>query len=137
MAEYIAQSGYRSGKFNVNDLSKLKEFVAGYGENNSGGRHLGDEFSAPNLEDFFTQSYESFVKNSNFNYGLGALVVYYFFHMDGEKDAANIKAFLKELKKGTEAPESFEALLAGRSWDGLEEDITKGWRARGIKINFK
>tara|TARA_R110002096_G_scaffold206847_3_gene393111 strand:- start:524 stop:1552 length:1029 start_codon:yes stop_codon:yes gene_type:complete len=137
LSEYIAQSGYRSGKFNVNDLSKLKEYVTAYGEKNSGGRALGEEFTAPNLEDYFTQDYGSFTNNANFNYGLGALTVYYFFHMDGDKDAANIKAFLKELKKGTKAPESFEALLAGRTWDEMEAAITKGWRARGVRINFR
>lgn len=137
MAEYIAQSGYRSGKFNVNDLSKLKEYVTAYGEGNSGGRALGEEINAPNLEDFFTQSYGRFTENANFNYGLAALVVYYYFHMDESKDATNIKAFLKGLKEGKAAPEMFEPLLAGRTWDQMEEDITRGWRARGIKINFR
>lgn len=137
LAEYIAQSGYRSGKFNVNDLSKLKEYVTAYGENNSGGRALGEEFSAPDLKEHMMQDYGSFVANSNFNYGFSALLVYYFFHMDGEKDAANIKAFLKELKKGNKPPEAYDALLAGRSWDEMEEDITKGWRGRGIRIHFR
>jgi len=137
MAEYIAQSGYRSGKFNVNDLSKLKEYVTAYGEGNTGGLALGEEINAPNLEDFFTQSYAQFSDNTNFNYGLAVLVVYYYFHMDGNKDAANIKAFLKGLKEGKEVPDMFEALLAGRTWDQMEGDIIKGWRARGIKINFK
>ena len=57
--------------------------------------------------------------------------------MDGNKDATNIKAFLKGLKEGKKSPDMFEPLLAGRSWDQMEEDITKGWRARGIKINFR
>jgi hypothetical protein len=137
MAEYIAQSGYRSGKFNVNDLSKLKEYVTAYGEGNTGGRALGEEIDAPNLEDFFTQSYGQFTENGNFNYGLGALVVYYYFHMDGDKDAANIKSFLKALKGGKKVPEVFEPLLAGRSWEEMEADITKNWRSRGVKINFR
>lgn len=137
LAEYIAQSGYRSGKFNVNDLSKLKDFVTAYGEDGSGGRALGEDINSPALEDFFNQSYESFTANANFNYGMGALVVYYFFHMDGEKDGARIKAFLKGLKSGNnEAPKMFEPLLDGRSFDDLEAEITKNWRARGIRINF-
>ena len=46
--------------------------------------------------------------------------------MDGNKDATNIKAFLKGLKEGKAAPEMFEPLLAGRTWDQMVEDITVG-----------
>ncbi|MEC5128080.1 hypothetical protein VSU19_15040 [Verrucomicrobiales bacterium BCK34] len=137
LAEYIANSGYRSGKFNVDDLQKLKARVTAYGEDGRGGRALGEEFNAPDLNEFFTQDYGSFVANAQLNYGLGALVVYYFFHMDGEKDAANIKNFLKGLKEGKKIPEMYEPLLAGRSWDEMEADITRGWRARGVRINFQ
>jgi hypothetical protein len=82
------------------------------------------------------QEYDSFTANSNLNYGIAALVVYYFFHMDGDKDAANLKAFLKALKEEKTAPQAFEYLLAGRSWDEMEAAITQGWRSRGVKINF-
>lgn len=137
MAEYIANSGYRSGKFDIDDLQKLIARVTAYGENNTGGRALGEEFTAPDLETYFMQDYDSFTANGNLNYGLGALVVYYFFHMDGEKDAANIKAFLKALKEEKTPPQLFEPLLAGRTWDEMEADITQGWRSRGVKINFQ
>ena len=137
LAEYIANRGYRSGKFNVDDLQKLKARVTAYGEDGRGGRALGEEFTAPDLNEFFTQDYGSFVGNAQLNYGLGALVVYYFFHMDGEKDAANIKNFLKGLKEGKKVPEMYEPLLAGRTWDEMEADITKSWRSRGVRINFQ
>lgn len=136
LAEYISESGYRSGKFNVNDLQKLKANVTAYGEDGQGGRALGTEINAPDLNEFFVQSYDSFLSNAHLNYGLGALIVYYYFHMDGEKDAANIKEYLKGLKAGKKAPEMFEPLLAGRSWDEMEADITKSWRSRGVRINF-
>lgn len=136
LAEYVAQSGYRSGKFNVDDLQKLKDHVTAYGEDGRGGRALGEEFNAPDLEGFMTMEYDSFLANPQLNYGLGALVVYYFFHMDGEKDAANVKNFLKGLKEGKKIPEMHEPLLAGRSWEELEEDIHRAWRSRGVRINF-
>lgn len=137
LAEYISNSGYRSGKFNVDDIQKLKATVTAYGEDNRGGNALGEEFTAPDLNEFFTQDYWSFVANSQLNYGLGALVVYYFFHMDGDKDASNIKNFLKGLKEGKKVPEMYEPLLAGRTWDEMEADITKSWRSRGVRINFQ
>lgn len=136
MAEYIAHSGYRSGKFNVGDLEKLKAYVTAYGENDTRGRALGEEIDAPDLQQFFLQEYDSFTANGNLNYGLAGLVVYYFFHMDGKKDAANLKAFLKALKEKKTPPQVFEPLLAGRSWDEMEAAITQGWRSRGVKINF-
>lgn len=136
-AEYVAQSGYRSGKFNVNDLQKLKAHVTAYGEDGRGGRALGEELSAPNLEEFMSQDYRTFLENSRFNYGFAALLVYYFYHMDGDKDAANIKNYLKGLKEGKKIPEMYEPLRAGRSWDELEADITKAWRSRGIRITFR
>jgi hypothetical protein len=136
LAEYISQSGYRSGKFNVDALSKLKDYVTGYGEDGKGGRALGEDLNAPDLNEFMSQDYGSFIANAGFSYGFSALLVYYFFHMDGEGDAANIKNFLKGLKEGKKAPEAYEPLLAGRDWDTLEEEITKAWRGRGIRIRF-
>ncbi len=136
LAEYVANSGYRSGKFDIDDLGKLKAQVTAYGEDGRGGRALGENIFAPDLQAFFTQDYGAFVANANLNYGLAALVVYYFFHMDGNKDAANVKAFLKALKEGKPATEAYEGLLAGRAWDQMEADITQGWRSRGVKITF-
>jgi len=137
LAEYVALSGYRSGKFDIDDLSSLKAYVTAFRRSDNRGRNLGEEFSAPDLEAYFTQDYDSFTANSNLNYGLGALVVYYFFHMDGEGDAANVKAFLKGLKEGRKLPELYEPLLAGRSWDEMEASIAKEWRSSGVKINFQ
>ncbi len=77
----------------------MKAYVTAYGEDDTRGRALGEEFAAPDLQQFFMQDYDSFTANGNLNYGLAALVVYYFFHMDGNKDAANLKAFLKALKE--------------------------------------
>ncbi len=137
LAEYIGTSGYRSGKFNVDDLSALKAYVTAYGEDGNGGRALGETIRLPNLDDWMQQSYSSFLNNAGLNYGAAALIVYYFFHMDGEKDAARIKAFLKEIKAGTKCPEAYDALLDGRTFEELEEDITKAWRGRGIRFEFR
>ncbi|MBP6600277.1 MAG: hypothetical protein KA250_00645 [Verrucomicrobiales bacterium] len=137
LAEYIANSGYRSGKFDINDLQKLIARVTAYGDNGQGGRALGESIRAPDLQAFFVQSYESFLSDPQKSYGLAGLYVYYFFHMDGNKDAANVKGFLKALKEDKKPPELFEPLLAGRTWDQMEADITQGWRSRGVKIDFQ
>lgn len=138
-AEYVAVTPYRSGKFSVSKApSYIEQYVTSFAKADNRGRNLGTEIDAPNLEDYMLMSYGDFAYagNANFNYGLGALLVTYFNHYDGEGDAANIKDFLRALKDGKHGKEALEVLRAGRSWDELEADITKGWRKRGVKINF-
>ncbi|WP_278620958.1 hypothetical protein, partial [Ectopseudomonas oleovorans] len=57
-------------------------------------------------------------------------------HMDGDKDAANMLAFCKALKEGKQGEEAHAALLNGRSWDQMEQDIIDSWRGRGVKFEF-
>ena len=83
------------------------------------------------------QSYGSFVANGNFNYGLGLLITTYFFHMDKDGDRVAISAFLKALREGKEGEEALEVLLQGRSWSEMEEQISAGWRGRGLRIRFQ
>ena len=136
LAEYIAVTPYRSGKFMVkSNLSEIKDYVTAYGEKGRGGRALGERFDAPDLREYMLQPYESFTQNGNFNYGLGLLLTYYFFHM--EDDRSNIIAFLKALKEGKRGQEAVDALLNGRSYDQLEQDVSKAWRSRGVRISFR
>jgi len=82
------------------------------------------------------QPYKRFTgKKANFNYGFGVLLTYYFFHM--EDDRSNIVAFMKALKEGKTKEEALDVLLNGRSYDELEKQISKAWRARGVRITFK
>jgi hypothetical protein len=138
MAEYIAATPYRSGKFSANKAeSAIEQYVTNFSKKDGRGRNLGTEINAPDLKQFMMMSYSQFAgANGNFNYGLGALLVTYFNHYDGEGDGENIKNFLRALKAGKTGEDAIEALRAGRSFDELEADITKGWRKRGVKINF-
>lgn len=136
-AEYIAATPYRSGKFTVSKAkTAIEQYVTNFSKADGRGRNLGEEINAPDLEKFMMMSYRDFTKNGNFNYGLGALIVTYFNHYDGEGDAENMKNFLRALKEGKKGAEALEVLRAGRTFEELEEDITKGWRKRGVKINF-
>lgn len=138
LAEYVAVTPYRSGKFNLrSSQNDLKYYVSGYGRDNTGGRALGETIRVPDIKSFFLQSYESFVANANTNYGIAALITYYFFHWDGKEDAANVKAFLKALKAGKTGEDALAVLLAGRSYDQMEEEIAKAWRSRDIKLEFQ
>ncbi len=72
-----------------------------------------------------------------FNYGMGLLITYYYFHWDNDGDRSNLNAFLKALKEGKQGDEALKVLLNGRSWDEMEQQITKAWRSRGVRITFK
>ncbi|MFT5633092.1 MAG: hypothetical protein ACI9SQ_000804 [Rubritalea sp.] len=138
LAEYVAATAYRSGKFMVNgNLNDIRSFVTEGSRKDGRGRYLGDEISAPDIKQYMLMSYRDFTANGNFNYGLGALVTYYFLHMENDGDRKNINAFLSALNDGKKGEEALNVLLAGRSFDDLEVEITKAWRTRGVKINFK
>lgn len=138
LAEYIAATAYRSGKFMVNgNLNDIRSYVTEGSRKDGQGRYLGDELKAPKLKKFMLMSYGEFTLNGNFNYGLGALITYYFMHMEDDGDRKNINLFLTALNDGKLGEDALKVLLAGRTFEELEEDITKAWRTRGIKIEFK
>ncbi len=137
LAEYVAMTPYRGGKFSVNNsITGIKKGVTEYGRKGNGGRALGKKINAPALKSFMLQPYSSFIKNGNLNYGLAALITYYYIHLDGNKDRANLNAFLKALNKGIQGEEALKVLLNGRSWDEMEAQISKAWSKKGIKITF-
>lgn len=134
-AEYCANTPYRSGKFLVKtNASSIKAYATAYGKDGNGGRNLGEEFSAPSLNAYMMMSYGDFLQNGNFNYGFGMLLTYYFFHM--EEDTSNITNFMKALKDGKQGTEAIDVLLNGRTYEELEEQVSKKWRSKGLKITF-
>ena len=136
LAEYCTATQYQSGKFVLRkNLKNIKEYVTAYGRNGVGGRALGQEILAPDLKGYMLQPYQSFLQQANHNYGLATLFTYYFFHM--ESDRRNIIKFMKALKNGKKGEDAIKYLLAGRSYDELEKDISKAWKVRGITITFK
>ena len=137
LAEYVGVTPYRSGIFMVSKTERAaKEYATEYGREGNGGRALGDEINAPDLETYMMQPYPSFVANANFNYGLGLLITTYFFEMEGNGDRVAITAFLKALREGKKGEEALEVLRQGRTFDELAADISKGWKSKGIDINF-
>lgn len=137
LAEYIAATPYRSGKFNLRtNQAAVKDFVAGYGKDNQGGRALGTQIHVRDFKSYLLMDYSDFFANANFNYGVALLLTYYFFHFDGKGDAANIKAYLKAIKEGKTGESALEVLRAGRTYEQLAKDISTAWRARGITIQF-
>ena len=137
LAEYVAVTSYRSGKYNLkNQTSHVKAYATARGKRDTGGRGIGEDITMPPLKTFMTLSYRDFTANGNKNYALGLMILHHFIHWDGDKDRACLNAFLDALRKRQSTEKAFTALLDGRTFQQLEEDITKAWRSRGVKISF-
>lgn len=74
------------------------------------------------------------------NYGSAGLLTYYFYHLDGNGDAANIIAYLRELEaagRGADEPAAAKKhLLRDRSHQQLAEDVKKALKKEGIEVEF-
>ena len=74
------------------------------------------------------------------NYASAMLLAYYFYHLDGKGDAANIIAYLRAVEdsKGKDVQEAAfkQHLLRERSFEALQTDVKKGLRKEGLDIDF-
>ncbi|SHI74652.1 hypothetical protein SAMN02745181_0789 [Rubritalea squalenifaciens DSM 18772] len=139
-AEYVSSTPYNHAVFHVyNSKPKVIDLVTDDklkpGEY---GRMLGRRFSMPKLSRFMTMPYGQFAgPNANLNYGAALLLTYYFYHEDGNGDAARIKSYIKTLQRGGSEQEALKALLNGRSFEELEKSFAKYYAQSGVTIDFK
>ncbi len=137
IAEYVANTPYRSGIFSVRGNQKsIIDYVTGYGSKDKGGRALGTKIQMPALKSFMLQTYASFQEQPQLGYGCGLLLTDYFLHLDGDGDGKRIKAFLKALRDGKEGEDALKVLLDGRTFEKLQEDFTKAWGRKGVDFTF-
>ena len=138
IAEYVATTPYRSGQYNTrNSRRAAAEYATGFSRVDNRGRNIGTDINLPSLKAYMDLTYQEFTgSNANFNYGVGLLLTYYFIHMDGEGDAANLRAYLRAILDGKTREEAEAELLAGRTFKELQNDLQAGWRRFGVRFNF-
>lgn len=137
LAEYVAVTPYTVGTYNVRmNLKSITEYVTAYGKSGRGGRNIGEKIHIPSLQRFFLQDYKSFLSNPQQSYGISALLVYYFFHFDGDGDAKRIKAFLTALHEGKTHEAALAVLLDGRTYEVLQKEIAEKWERKGVDFTF-
>ncbi|YCM44275.1 hypothetical protein V2O64_23505 [Verrucomicrobiaceae bacterium 227] len=137
LAEYVASSQMTDSRFNFDsNLDEIEAYATAYGKDDDGGRSLGEEISLGDLRKFMLQPYSQFTGNANFNYGMGLLLTTYFLHLEDDGSRANVVAFMKAMRDGLTGEELLDVLRAGRSWKELGDDISAGWRRKGIKIKI-
>lgn len=143
-AEYVSMLEYNgnSGKFSLSGLNRLLQgFVRG--RNYAGG---GKSFTMIDLEELMTIDGARWAAAlgkggfANENYGSAGVLAYYFYHLDGKGDAANVIAWLRELENARSNEDEQAAvkkhLLRERSYAQLSEDVKKALRKEGIDISY-
>lgn len=127
LAEYVGLSydGNGQTRFGGNKAA-ISKYVSAYGEKGTGGRAIGSkpQISAT-LQQFLSSEKFAGAQSSQVNYGVSVLLVYYFFHLDGKRDAARIKKYIGALQKGVAPAQAAEFLLDGRTWPQLEKEICR------------
>lgn len=142
-AEYVEMLEYkRNGGFS---LIGLQRQLKGYAQrmNWEGG---GKSFTMIDLDELMTIDGRRWAAAlgkdgaATENYGSAGLLTYYFYHLDGNGDAANIIAYLRQVENAKTNEEEQAAvkahLLRERTYSQLADDVKKALRKEGIDISF-
>lgn len=127
LAEYVGVSYDGNGRTNFSgNKAAISKYVSSYGEKGTGGRALGKNPKiSVSLEQFLTSEKFAGTQSDQVNYGVSLLLVYYFFHLDGKRDAARIKKYIDALHKGSAPVQAADFLRDGRTWPQLEKEICR------------
>ena len=69
------------------------------------------------------------------NYTSALLLTYFLYHLDGDKKASNVIAWLRDIENGTPTDDAIRThLLAGRKLAKLESDLREAYRKIGIEL---
>ncbi len=75
--------------------------------------------------------------NAMRNYASATILAYYFYHVDGKGDAANIIAWLRAIESGTAKEEATEKhLIRGRKLTDIEKEIAHVMQKDGLVIDY-
>lgn len=142
-AEYVSMLEYNSnGRFSLIGLNRRVQNFANR-RNYAGG---GKSYTMIDVEELMTLDGARWSAalgrggSASENYGSAGLLTYFFYHIDGKGDAANMIAFLRQVQNAKTNEEEQAAvkshLLRERSYSQLSEEVKKGLRKEGIDITY-
>jgi hypothetical protein len=135
-AEYVATIPMHKSTLLVpRHRDAIKSYLTSYGYGNRGGHNLGDDIRLTSLEDFMEADYTTF-QNIPHAYPYALILFHYFAHSDGAGDAERLRAYAHALHQGASTSSAREHLLAGRSYQALEELLARSWQRDGISLTF-
>jgi hypothetical protein len=156
-AEYCEMLEYnRSGRFSLNNLSNI---VEAYTTKQNYG--IKGTFKMLDIAELMNLSHQTWsaaltkrvnvsvggyninnADQADQNYPSAGLLTFYFYHLDGDGDAARMIAYLRALEKMERPSEEEkraavkEHLLYGRSYEKLAEEVKKGLKRVGVDVVF-
>ncbi len=138
-AEYVSILKYEHGRFSLGGMGeRLHHFLQRRGTD---GKH----YTMLDLEELTSldgKTWAAALTNGKAgkNYASAALLTYYFYHLDDQRDAAHMMAYLRAVENAKTKEEHEAAfkthLMRERSFDDLKTDLKKGMRKEGIEIEF-
>ncbi|MDZ4402086.1 SHD1 domain-containing protein [Prosthecobacter sp.] len=142
-AEYVSMLEYNSnGRFSLIGLNRLLQNFAKRRNYEGGGK----SYTMIDLEELMTIEGDRWSAalgkggSANENYGSAGLLTYFFYHLDGKGDAANIIAYLRQVQNAKSKEEKQAAvkthLLRERTYAQLAEEVKKALRKEGIDISY-
>jgi len=132
-AEVVSSQVYSKGRFRLTDTDRaVKDEVT---RNRSSKR----DYSMVDLKTLMTMPHAEWNANlTSRNYDSANLLLYYFLRIDGQGKGEKLVNYLKARIEGMDGEEaSVEILLAGRSYEELQREVTEGWRSEGMKLTFQ
>jgi hypothetical protein len=139
-AEYTGIADFVHGRFFLSGMEvRLKNALRQRGAESAGGRIRMPMLSVNELLALEHSAWVNVIGGTtgSENYSSALLLTYFFYHMDGSKDAAGIIAWLRDIEKGVPSDEAARThLLAGRSVAKLEADLLQAYKHAGIDIVF-
>lgn len=137
-AEYIRMAAYERGRMSfVNRQKNLQSYLQTQGSD-------GKTWEMVPLQKLMTMDLRTWSatmaesgRAARRNYASAALLVYYFYHLDGRGDAHQAANFLKSLvPKDQNLQAASKHLLRERSYAELQEDVAQALRKEGFKITW-
>lgn len=139
-AEYAGIADFVHGRFFLSGMEvRLKNALRQRGAESVNGRI---RMPMLNINELLALEHNAWVSviggtSGSENYTSALLLTYFFYHMDRNKDAAGLIAWLRDIEKGVPADQAARThLLAGRSVTKFEAELAQAYKHAGIELDF-
>ena len=138
-AEYVAAQKYHMGRFSLTgpgaNVRKYLHDHKGVWEKKFTMWHLNYLMHVGNRQ--WNAAVGGAKPESMRNYASATILTYYFYHVDGKGDAANIIAWLRAIESGTpEKQATADHLIRGRSFQDMEKEVSKAMMKEQLALDF-
>ncbi len=135
-AEVTSCQTYNNGRFRLNSLERaVREDVTRRSNSSRDFQMLGVEQLMKITSAEWAEALGS--GQGSRNYASANLLLTYFARLDAEGNGTALVEYLKAVSTGMDRDEAADKhLMRGRSFDELQEEVTKAWRSEGLKLTF-